>query len=266
MLLNQSSDHGRKRVPLWHQIEGVLRHKITTGEHRVGELLPSEPTLAAAFGVNRMTVREALRSLAAEGLIRQVQGKGTYVLRQPNGTSGAGLTTGLVGELEFNDAFPGLSPSQVYQVPDCSLVEVRVVETPPDVRRTLESDETTVVRVERVVTSRGEPFLYVLDYLPRAIGDLISSDDVASSWLTQLLPEKLGYRILEARQTIQASLADTVIGDRLGIPFGSPLLYGERVYIGETGQPLYVAKLWYRGDRFRYAIVFRFRGRQGIDR
>jgi GntR family transcriptional regulator len=258
LLAGQPARLDRKRVPLWHRIEVVLRHKIATGEYGVGEALPSEPALATAFGVSRMTVREAIRSLMDDGLVRQVQGKGTFVLGAPKEEPRSGLVTSWVGEVEFNEAFPALSPDPTHRVPRCSLIEIATVAAPPDVRRLLDLDEAEVVRVERVITDAAGPVGYVLDYLPRAIGELISRDDLAADWLTQVLSEKLGIPILEARQTIEATLADVVLGEKLGIPFGAPLLHAERIYYGEKGRPFYVANVWHRGDRFRYGAVFRF--------
>jgi GntR family transcriptional regulator len=248
----------RKRVPLWHRIESVLRHKIATGEYRIGDALPSEPALALAFGVSRMTVREAVRGLTGEGLVRQVQGKGTFVLRLPDDAQRSGIITGWVGEAQFNEAFPGLSPDPPHRVPRCSLIELATVEAPPDVRRTLVLEEPTVVRVERITTADGGPVAYVLDYLPHALGDSITREDLARAWLTQVLPEKLGVAVLEARETIEATLADVVLGEKLEVPFGAPLLHAERTYIGGDDRPLYVARVWHRADRFRYGAIFRF--------
>jgi GntR family transcriptional regulator len=247
----------RKRVPLWHRIELVLRHKIKSGEFSVGDALPSEPALAASFGVSRMTVREAIRSLTGEGLVRQVQGKGTFVLPLTEPPSSA-LISSFVGDLKYNEAFPALSPDPVHRVPHCSAINVHTVEAPQDVRRLLDLADPTVVLVERVVTHSDEPVGYVTDYLPHALGDRIAEADLQQAWLTQVLPEKLGIPVLEAHQTICATLADVQLGEQLKVPFGSPLLYAERLYIGLHGRRLYVAKVWHRADRFRYAAVFRF--------
>jgi DNA-binding FadR family transcriptional regulator len=53
-----------------------LRHRVVHGELQPGERLPNEATLATDFGVSRATVREALRVLAAQNLIRTSKGAG----------------------------------------------------------------------------------------------------------------------------------------------------------------------------------------------
>ncbi|MBB4665226.1 FadR/GntR family transcriptional regulator [Conexibacter arvalis] len=60
----------------YEQIYDQLRAAMFSGELANGERLPSEAQLAAGFGVSRGTVREALRLLLAEGLIRTVPGAG----------------------------------------------------------------------------------------------------------------------------------------------------------------------------------------------
>jgi DNA-binding FadR family transcriptional regulator len=52
----------------------VVRGQIATGKLKPGDLLPSETTLMQTFGVARPTMREALRILEAEGLVRVHRG------------------------------------------------------------------------------------------------------------------------------------------------------------------------------------------------
>jgi len=56
------------------QVEAQIREAILSGAFRQGEKLPSETALAEQFAVSRTTVREALRSLAAGGLIAKIPG------------------------------------------------------------------------------------------------------------------------------------------------------------------------------------------------
>ena len=62
------------------EIATQVRTEILKGTYGAGEKLPSERELALAFGVNRMTVREALLKLQALGLVSIRQGSGVEVL------------------------------------------------------------------------------------------------------------------------------------------------------------------------------------------
>ncbi|MGY1806982.1 FadR/GntR family transcriptional regulator [Blastococcus sp. SYSU D00669] len=77
------------------QIERQLRAAIVSKTIAEGEKLPSEGQLAERFGVSRPTVREALRSLAAAGLIEQAPGaKGGSFVR----TLDASAFSAMLGE------------------------------------------------------------------------------------------------------------------------------------------------------------------------
>ncbi|MBS2538804.1 GntR family transcriptional regulator [Catenulispora sp. NF23] len=56
-----------------------LRRRIRSGEWGPGEQLPAETTLAAHYGVNVTTLRNAIRVLKVEGLVESIHGKGNFV-------------------------------------------------------------------------------------------------------------------------------------------------------------------------------------------
>src|SRR5438132_2783319 len=66
-------------VPLYHQVEQVIRHRIATRQYGSGLQIPSEHELGRELKVSRVTIREALRELVRENLLVKVQGKGTFV-------------------------------------------------------------------------------------------------------------------------------------------------------------------------------------------
>jgi DNA-binding FadR family transcriptional regulator len=68
-----SSESRQARRPREH-VEEQLREAILSGTFGQGDKLPTEAELARQFAVSRTTVREALRSLAAAGLISKVPG------------------------------------------------------------------------------------------------------------------------------------------------------------------------------------------------
>src|SRR3954447_5736788 len=69
----------RGQTPVWAQIEERVAERIDSGRVGPGERLPPERELADWLGVSRMTVRQALGSLAARGLVERGVGRGTFV-------------------------------------------------------------------------------------------------------------------------------------------------------------------------------------------
>jgi DNA-binding LacI/PurR family transcriptional regulator len=70
----------RPARPLYQQIEHYLREQIASGALREGDLLPSVKQLREQFGgVNHLTVRQAIKNLVEDNLVRSVQGRGSFV-------------------------------------------------------------------------------------------------------------------------------------------------------------------------------------------
>jgi len=70
---------GLSGQPLYQQIAGDLRSRITGQEFAAGSYLPTEEKLCAHYQVSRFTIREALRQLQQEGLISRRRGAGTLI-------------------------------------------------------------------------------------------------------------------------------------------------------------------------------------------
>jgi len=66
--------------PIYLQLREVVRGKIEDGEYMPGTAIPSENELAETYGINRLTVRNAIDALVGEGMLKRVQGKGVYVM------------------------------------------------------------------------------------------------------------------------------------------------------------------------------------------
>jgi len=68
--------------PLYARVREDLITRISAAEWAPGEVIPSENALAAEMGVSQGTVRKAIDQLCANGALRRVQGKGTFVAEQ----------------------------------------------------------------------------------------------------------------------------------------------------------------------------------------
>lgn len=69
----------RENGSLYHQVVDNIRNLVLNGQLKTGEKLPSERELAEMYGVSRVPVREALKTLEFLGIVQSIRGDGVYV-------------------------------------------------------------------------------------------------------------------------------------------------------------------------------------------
>lgn len=84
-----------KRRTLAEQMADALQESILRGDWPAGAALPTEPELAAEFGVSRAVVRDATRLLIARGLVDAQHGRGVFVTGSPVAAFGEALRLAL---------------------------------------------------------------------------------------------------------------------------------------------------------------------------
>lgn len=67
------------REPKYRKIIDWVYENINSGKLQYGDKLNSENELSALFGLSRQTVRHAIDILEQEGIVRRIQGSGTYI-------------------------------------------------------------------------------------------------------------------------------------------------------------------------------------------
>jgi GntR family transcriptional repressor for pyruvate dehydrogenase complex len=65
---------------LYEQLAERIKDRIVNDKLKVGDRLPNEYELAEQYGVSRTVVREAMKTLAKEGLVQVRPGRGTFVV------------------------------------------------------------------------------------------------------------------------------------------------------------------------------------------
>lgn len=66
-------------VPIYEQIKNTIKNAIISNELKEEEMLPSVRNLANDLKISFLTVKKAYDELEAEGFIKTVQGKGSFV-------------------------------------------------------------------------------------------------------------------------------------------------------------------------------------------
>ena len=70
--------------PIYEQIKTQIHSALLSGELKAGEALPSLRKLAKELRISVLTVTRAYNELADEGVVQNIQGKGTFVMDKGN--------------------------------------------------------------------------------------------------------------------------------------------------------------------------------------
>jgi len=97
--------------PAYRKVASALLERITDRRLKSGDRLPSELELARQFGVNRSTVREAMRELESSGLLRRERGSKLMMVSRPaRGVVAEGVSRALaLHDVSVRDVWEGLT-------------------------------------------------------------------------------------------------------------------------------------------------------------
>lgn len=231
-----------KAIPLYYQLETVLRKKIFSGDFVPGSPLPSEDALAAEYQVSRITVRQALASLEQDGLVIRQRGKGTFVSE----TAGHFELPRFTGSIE-DLVLMGIRSTT--EVKDFSWID-----PPEHIKDKLQVGKEKVLRIEKIRSIENSPFSHVYNYLPLEIGEKLPSDLVKDKPMLMILEDELGIRAIEADQSVEATIADAEIASLLDIRVGDPLLKAERTVYDVKHSPVEYVSVMYRADKYAFTM------------
>lgn len=231
-----------KAIPLYYQLETILRKKITSGDYSPEISLPSEDALAKEYEVSRITVRQALSSLEKDGLVIRQRGRGTFVSDKAD----------LLELPRFTGSIEDLV--LMGKRTETRVIESAWIDPPDNIRIRLKVKDEKVLRLEKVRNIEGVPFSHVFNYLPLKIGKKVPMDLVKAKPMLMILEDDLGVRATEADQTVEATIADAEVASLLDIRAGDPLLKAERTVYDVKGNPVEYVSVMYRADKYAFTM------------
>jgi DNA-binding FadR family transcriptional regulator len=97
--------------PAYRKVAAALLERITDRTINAGERLPPEVELARQFGVHRGTVREALRELESNGVLKRERGSKLMMVTRPaRGTVAAGISRALaLHDVTYHDVWEAMT-------------------------------------------------------------------------------------------------------------------------------------------------------------
>jgi GntR family transcriptional regulator len=246
-MAKQKASFVSSRIPLYYQLENVLREKITSGAFESGDRLPTESELIEEYGVSRITVRQALQALSEDGLIERKQGRGTVVAARKSRKKRFTGTIHLTGSLDELIEMGMDTPVKVLEMNrveadqhEAELLEIKI--------------DTPIYRLKRLRLNEGKPFGLIINYLPENIGSELTMAELSSGALLHTMETKLGLHLDNAIQQIHAELADPYVAKLLDVRVGTALLSIERTVYTDENKPVEYVHTLYRSDLYGYSV------------
>jgi len=219
---------------------------VRIAEAKPGEKLPTEPDLAAQMGVSRSTLREAMRTFEAQGLLVRRQGAGTFVV----GKSGV-FETGL----EVLESLDKIAERLEMSI---SMGNYDIDHFPADEARAKLfgiRKGTNLVQVTRVMHAEGRSIAYLQDTLPR---ELFTQKELESYFTGSILDLliKRGEPPLEKSFTeINAVSAPSQVARALEIQRGDVLLMFEAELYALEGRIIDHSLSYFLPGYFRFHVL-----------
>lgn len=102
-----------EKKAIYVQLMDSIKKKIVDGELSIGERLPSERNMSQVYGINRLTVRNALKKLEEEGILITKPQSGYYVEKVPEVVEKIDLSRKGILSLSMQIKQSGMIPSRI---------------------------------------------------------------------------------------------------------------------------------------------------------
>lgn len=227
-----------RRTPIWKAIATSLRSDIAEGLYRQGDKLPTEAVLAARFGVNRHTVRQALGALADEGIVHARRGAGVFIAMTPTD-----YPIGRRVRFHQNLTDAGRSPAK-----KVLLLETRAAHASE--AEALQLEIGAMVHVyEGLSLTESQPIALFRSVFPaKRLPDLLSHLRNNPS-VTEGLAQSGVADFTRASTRVNAKLATATQALHLRIAEHAPILRTISVNAAPNGSPIEVGRTWFAGDK-----------------
>ncbi|MDR1922690.1 MAG: GntR family transcriptional regulator [Candidatus Adiutrix sp.] len=214
------------RGPAYAQLATLIKHKISTGEYAQGGRIPSESSIGKAYGVAIMTVRQAIRLLTEQGILRRVHGSGTFVCG-PDWTRASFNMEGLLELLSDKDNL------------DIRILNAGIVEASPKAADALGLAEgDMIISLVRLVSYKGLPFLLNKARLIFDPKSPIVESELEASSLSGLFSGQGNSFIKKALLKLEPCLLSSSEAERLKSSQTSPAFKIRYTFYGYTDLPV----------------------------
>jgi GntR family transcriptional regulator len=229
------------RMPIHEQIRSYIQGKINSGEWAAGAQIPSEREISELFHVSRVTVRQAMVNLANEGMIRRVQGQGTFV-SEPRIEMLEGELISITTLMQKQ----GREPETIlkgFRKETLDLADAQALGYPL-------GEEVYVF--QRIRKANGIIIVLENTMLPCRKVPGIDQYDLQTFSVFSLMADVYQFEDLQVHQTIEADTGTEEVARLLEIEPGSPVVCVHRVVRDASSQVVEFAHDYYPASRIRF--------------
>ncbi|WP_131739342.1 GntR family transcriptional regulator [Actinomadura roseirufa] len=242
-------------MPRWKEIADELRAAIVRGDYPPGATLPKIVDLMATYRASRITVRQAIGQLTAEGLVDAVRRRGTVVRRRPPRQRITRSRTVLRDEIGYYFD-PVAQPWRALRTPTVSWGPA-----PFDVAAVLGVAAGAQVLIrDRVIgdPATGQVTQLATSYLPEDLthGTVLAEADTGPGGIYDRL-EEMGHGPLQWVEALSARMPTPDEAELLKLALGVPVLRITRTTTNPAGRVVEVNDTRMDAERFQidYAIT-----------
>lgn len=219
-----------------------MKDRITSGEWKPGQKIPSERDLMRMADISRATVRQAIGSLVHQSLLEKVRGAGTFVkpmkFEQP-----------LNAAYSFSEQLRQLGLEVVDH-----LLERRLIPATPELAGRLQIAEgAEIIYIRRLRHVEAVPVMVNKAYIPYALCPGLLTEPLTDS-LYRTLVARYQLAVVRATDRIEVMHPDRALASLLRISWRVPIIFVERVAMTYNDVVLHVGENYIRGDMCYFRI------------
>jgi GntR family transcriptional regulator len=228
---------------LYIQLTRIFIEEISSGNWKLNDRIPSEDELCKEHQVSKITVRQAINNLVADGYLMKLQGKGTFV-------SNVNPVVGVAMKTQFTEEMFGKEVTS-----EKELLSRGIIEPLSDIRNYLKTDNDIYhFLFQRKIN--GEPAYIDNSFIPVHMMPEIDSIDLANASFYLILQEKAIKKIFKIIQTMEIIQANGDTARFLDLQEGLPVLAVHRLFFSSDNTPVAYAKIEGRSDRYKFQTEF----------
>lgn len=233
--------------PLYKQVRNEIIRSLAQGEWKPGDMIPSEPNLAARYGVGIATIRAAIGELVAAKVLARKQGKGTFVLLHDDRRS-------------IYQFFHVVRNDGVKELPISELVSLKKGQADPDIADLLrlprKPHSFDVFNLRNILRVSGIPVVVSDIVIPAALFPGLNENILrkGGETLYAVYQKHFGINIIRTVEQLRAIKADAFAAKVFGLPTGDPVLEVRRMAYTFNDVPVEVRRSRVETKNFYYLI------------